>query len=74
MDQVANKHWKKIQTILDPTMHHSLLGEPWELWLENEKVSTKAKHRLLDHTCGQAAQDYWANRTQFCRMDIQSIN
>jgi len=37
---VAENHWKKIQTNLDPTIH-SLLEEPWELWLDNEKISTE---------------------------------
>ena len=42
MDQAAKNHWTKIQTQLDPTMH-SLLGEPWELWLNNEKISTEVR-------------------------------
>jgi len=49
----GKKHWQKIQTSPDPTMH-SLLGEPWGLWLENKKVSTAGKHWLLEHTCRQA--------------------
>jgi len=40
MDTVAKDHWEKIQTNPDPEIH-SLLNEPWELWLENKKISTK---------------------------------
>jgi len=32
----------KIQMDPDPTIH-SLLNKPWELWLENEKISTDMK-------------------------------
>jgi len=39
-DQAAKNHWQMIQTSPDPTMH-SLLGEPWELWLDNEKIRLK---------------------------------
>jgi len=61
MDQAAKKHWQKIQLSPDLTMH-SLLGEPWELWLVNKKVSTAVKHQLLEHTCGQAMREYWSNK------------
>jgi len=64
MDQVAKNHWQKIQVSPDSIMH-SLLGEPWEIWLGNKKVSTAVKHWLLEHTCGQAAQEYWSNKSQF---------
>jgi len=69
MDQAAKKHWTKIQTNPDPTMH-SLLGEPWD----NKKISTTVKHQLIKHTCGQAARDYWSNKSQFRGMDIESID
>jgi len=53
---------------------HSLLGESWEIWLGNEKVSTAVKHWLLEHTCGQAAWGYWSNKFRFYGMDIKSID
>jgi len=53
---------------------HSLLGEPYELWLDNEKISTAVKHRLIEHTCGQATRDYWSNKSRFRGMDIESID
>ena len=54
IDQAAKNHWMKIQTQLDPMMH-SLLGEPWELWLENEKQSNNdwsntPADKLWEHT------------------------
>jgi len=55
---------------LQPTR---LLGEPWELWLEKEKVSTAVKIQLLEHTSGLAAKDYWANKMRFHGMEIKSI-
>jgi len=73
MDYMAKQHWQHIQMSPDPTIH-SLLREPWELWLENEKTSTAVKSRLLEHTSGQAAKAYWTNKMRFHRMDIQSIN
>ena len=73
IDQAAKNHWMKIQTQLDPMMH-SLLGEPWELWLENEKISTAVKQWLIKHTCRQAVRAYWSNKTQFRGMDIKSID
>jgi len=33
-----------------------------------------AKYQLLEHTCGQATQEYWSNKSRFCRMDIKSID
>jgi len=36
MDKAAKNHWEKIQMDLDPVLH-SLLNQPWELWLENKK-------------------------------------
>jgi len=62
MDMVAKNHWQKIQTSPDPTIH-SLLGKPWELWLDNKKISTEVKHQLLNQTCRQATHEYWANKT-----------
>jgi len=73
MDQAARNHWTKIQTDPDPTMH-SLLGEPWELWLDNEKISTAVKHWLIEHTCGQAARAYGSNKSRFHGMDIKDID
>jgi len=73
MDQAAKQHWQHIPTSPDP-ITNSLLGEPWELWLENEKVSTAVKSWLLKHTSRQVAKDYWANKTRFRRMDIQLID
>jgi len=73
MDQVAKNHWTKTQTNLDPTMY-SLLGEPWELWLDNKKISTAVKHWLIEHTCRQAAREYWSNKSRFRGMDIESID
>jgi len=74
MDQAAKNYWQHIQTSPDPTIH-SPLGEPWELWLEEENMSsTKVKCQLLDHTCGQVAQDYQSNQSHFWGMDTQSIN
>jgi len=73
MDQVAKKLWQHIQMSLDP-IANSLLGEPWELWLEHEKVSTTIKSWLLKHMCGQAAREYWANKSRFRGMGIQSID
>jgi len=53
MDKAAKKHWEHIQMSPDPLVN-SLLREPWELWLENEKVSTTVKSQLLEQTCSQA--------------------
>jgi len=53
---------------------HSLLGEPWKIWLGNKKISTAVKHQLLEHTCSQATWEYWSNKSQFRRMDIKSID
>jgi len=61
MDQAAKQHWQHIQMSLDP-ITNSLLSEPWELWLKNEKVSTAIKSLLLKHTSRQVAWDYWANK------------
>jgi len=41
MDQAAKNHWQKIKASPDLTMH-SLLGEPWELWLENKKSAPQS--------------------------------
>jgi len=73
MDKVAKKHWEHIQTNPDPPIN-SLLGKPWELWLDDKKVSTTVKSQLLEHTCGQAAQNYWSNKTRFNGMDTKSID
>jgi len=73
MDHAAKQHWQHIQMSPDPTTQ-SLLGEPWELWLKNKKVSTAIKSWLLEHTSRQAAKEYWANKTRFQGMEIELID
>ena len=70
VEKTTGKRYKQAQT----PQYTASRGEPWELWLENEKISTEVKHQLLDHTCRQATWEYWANKTQFHGMDIQSID
>jgi len=38
------------------------------------KKSTTVKHWLLEHTCRQAAREYWSNKPWFRGMDIESID
>jgi len=41
---------------------------------KTKKISTKVKQRLLEHTCGQVAWQYWENKMRFQGMDIQEID
>jgi len=46
MDKAAKKHWDKIQISPDPQIN-SLLREPWELWLDNEKSEHGSKKLII---------------------------
>ena len=70
--------WEKLNIEMDALAKQALsqhqecpalttIGEPWSIWLQNEKLVKNISSRVYDHIHGQEAIQYWIKKGKFRR-------
>ena len=58
MDNKAKQALQNHQVVQDPT----LAGEPWSIWIGEEKITNNVAKHLYDHVHCTAAYEYWRKK------------
>ena len=75
--------WEKLNIEMDALAKQALsqhqecpalttIGEPWSIWLQNEKLVKNISSRVYDHIHGQEAVQYWIKKGKF-QEDIKEL-
>ena len=71
MDDNAKTHWAETQDSR-PRDTDLIDGEPWPLWLLEEKLSTRVDDAIYEHVHGRALQDWWVNKKERYTVEAMS--
>ena len=74
MDYRAKVHWSNTQSIPHSRKSFDISGEPWSVWLGNEKLSTNLREAVLTHIHGQEALQWWTTKQRILATEAANID
>lgn len=71
MDLRAKDH---IKIAMISSRHYTLIGKPWSLWSQGEKILTGFTDTIYDLVHAEAAKEYWTRKDKLTQATIDSVN